>query len=67
MTDTETKTLPLAADFPGADFPRATREDWRKLVDTALKGAPFERLFSETYDGLTIAPLYDRAASATIA
>jgi methylmalonyl-CoA mutase len=59
MMDTETKTLPLAADFPPA-----TREDWRKLVDTALKGAPFERLFSKTYDGLTIAPLYERAVSA---
>ena len=60
MMDTETKALPLAADFPPA-----TREDWRKLVDTALKGAPFERLFTKTYDGLTIAPIYDRAAAAT--
>jgi methylmalonyl-CoA mutase len=60
MTNTETQTLPLAADFPPA-----TGEDWRRLVDTALKGAPFERLFSKTYDGLTIAPLYERAASAS--
>ncbi len=59
MMDTETKTLPIAADFPAA-----TREDWRKLVDTALKDAPFEQLFSKTYDGLTIAPLYERAAAA---
>ena len=59
MMDTETKTPPLAADFPPA-----TREEWRKLVDTALKGAPFERLFSTTYDGPTIAPLYERAATA---
>jgi len=47
-----------------ADFPAATREDWRKLVDAVLKGAPFERLESKTADGLTIAPLYPRAADA---
>jgi methylmalonyl-CoA mutase len=56
MTEPE-PPLSLAADFPAA-----TREQWRKLVDAVLKGAPFERLESETYDGLTIAPLYQRAA-----
>ncbi len=40
-----------------ADFPAATREAWRKLVDGVLKGAPFERLGSTTYDGLRIEPL----------
>lgn len=55
MTDTE-EAHPLAAGFPAA-----TREDWRKLVDAVLKGAPFERLESQTADGLTIAPLYPRA------
>ncbi|MGB7035699.1 MAG: methylmalonyl-CoA mutase family protein, partial [Xanthobacteraceae bacterium] len=46
------------------DFPQATPEDWRKLVDTVLKGAPFSRLESRTYDGLTVEPLYQRAAAA---
>jgi methylmalonyl-CoA mutase len=42
-----------------ADFPPARREEWLKLVDGVLKGAPFEkRLVSKTYDGLTIEPLY---------
>lgn len=42
-----------------ADFPPAQREEWLKLVDGVLKGAPFEkRLVSKTYDGLTIEPLY---------
>ena len=50
MTDPE--TLPFAADFAAA-----TREDWRKLVDAVLKGAPFERLVKTTYDGLRIEPL----------
>ncbi|MGE0034257.1 MAG: methylmalonyl-CoA mutase family protein [Xanthobacteraceae bacterium] len=52
--------LPLAAEFPPA-----TQEQWRKLVDGVLKGAPFEkRLVSRTYDGLAISPLYARAADA---
>ena len=57
MTDPE--TLPLAADFSPA-----TREEWRKLVDTVLKGAPFERLESTTYDGLSIEPLAARRSDA---
>ena len=53
MTD-----LPLASEFPPA-----TREQWLKLVDGVLKGAPFDRkLVSRTYDGLKIEPLYDRSA-----
>jgi methylmalonyl-CoA mutase len=50
----------------GGDFPPATREEWRKLVDAVLKGAPFERLRSRTHDSLTIEPLYarDRRAQA---
>jgi methylmalonyl-CoA mutase len=55
MTDPETLS------FAG-DFPPATREDWRKLVDAVLKGEPFERLRSKTYDSFSIEPLYDRAA-----
>ncbi len=52
--------LPLAAEFPPA-----TQGQWRKLVEGALKGAPFDRrLVSRTYDGLTIEPLYARAAAA---
>jgi len=51
-----TDDLPLAADFP-----KATVEDWRKLVDGVLKGAPFEKLVGKTYDGIKIDPLYPRA------
>ena len=47
-----------------ADFPASTHEEWRRLADSALKGAPFQRLESKTYDSLTIEPLYDRAAAA---
>jgi methylmalonyl-CoA mutase len=58
MSDTE--DLAFAAEFPAA-----TREQWLKLVDGVLKGAPFDkRLLARTYDGLTIQPLYPRDAAA---
>src|SRR5215475_6426879 len=48
-----------------SEFPPANREQWLKLVDGVLKGAPFDRkLVARTYDGLSIAPLYPRAAGA---
>jgi methylmalonyl-CoA mutase len=46
-----------------ADFPPTTREEWRKLVDAVLKGAPFDRLVSRTYDGLSIEPLAARRSN----
>ncbi|MBX9777903.1 MAG: methylmalonyl-CoA mutase subunit beta [Xanthobacteraceae bacterium] len=60
MTDAS-DDLPLAAGFPAA-----THAQWRKLVDGVLKGAPFEKLQSRTADGLTIEPLYPRAADAEL-
>ncbi|MPZ39069.1 MAG: methylmalonyl-CoA mutase [Rhizobiales bacterium] len=48
----------------GTEFPPATQERWRKLVDDVLKGAPFETLQSKSADGLTIEPLYSRAPDA---
>src|SRR4030081_1326458 len=47
-----------------ADFAPATYDDWRKLVDGVLKGAPFEKLVGKTYDGLKIDPIYPRARGA---
>jgi methylmalonyl-CoA mutase len=47
-----------------ADFAPATYEDWRKLVDVALKGVPFEKLVGKTYDALKIEPIYPRARGA---
>ncbi len=54
-----TDDLPLAADFAPATY-----DDWRKLVDGVLKGAPFEKLVGQTYDGLKIEPIYARAKGA---
>src|ERR1700750_1928405 len=55
-----TDDLRLAADFAPASY-----DDWRKLVDGVLKGAPFERLVGKTYNGLKIEPIYPRARGAT--
>jgi methylmalonyl-CoA mutase len=57
---TATDDLRLAADFAPATY-----DDWRKLVDGVLKGAPFEKLVGKTYDGLKIEPIYPRARGAT--
>src|ERR1700757_1856244 len=54
-----TDDLPLAADFASATY-----DDWRKLVDGVLKGAPFEKLAGKTYDNLRIEPIYSRAQNA---
>jgi methylmalonyl-CoA mutase len=56
---TTTDELRLAADFAPASY-----EDWRKLVDGVLKGAPFEKLVGKTSDGLKIDPIYPRAQGA---
>jgi len=47
-----------------ADFAPATYDDWRKLVDGVLKGAPFEKLVGKTSDGLKIEPIYQRGRDA---
>ena len=56
---TTTDDLRLAADFAPATY-----DDWRKLVDGVLKGAPFEKLVGKTYDGIRIDPIYPRAKGA---
>jgi methylmalonyl-CoA mutase len=59
LMTTTTDELRLAADFAPASY-----DDWRKLVDGVLKGAPFEKLVGKTSDGLKIEPIYRRAQGA---
>ena len=56
----------ISDDFRlAAEFPPSTRDDWRRLVEAALKGASFDKkLVGQTYDGLRTEPLYARAAGA---
>src|ERR1700733_7575630 len=56
-----TDDLRLAADFAPASY-----DDWRKLVDGVLKGAPFEKLTAKTADGLRIEPIYERSRDAVL-
>jgi len=54
-----------ATDLTFPEFPKASQEQWLALVSGAIKGAPFEkRLVSKSYDGIAIAPLYERASGA---
>jgi methylmalonyl-CoA mutase len=61
MTSVTDDELRLAADFAPAGY-----DDWRKLVDGALKGAPFEKLTAKTADGLRIEPIYRRRSDAAL-
>ena len=46
-----------------ADFPAATADAWRALVEKTLKDAPFESLRRPTPEGLPVEPLYDAAGA----
>lgn len=60
MTSGPLSTAPLTSPFA------AVGEDkWRALATAALKGKPFEKLHSESYDGVKIAPLYARREKAS--
>jgi methylmalonyl-CoA mutase len=49
-------TNPLLADFPPAGY-----GDWHRLVESELKGAPFDkRMFTPTYEDITLKPIYRR-------
>ncbi|MFF5205939.1 methylmalonyl-CoA mutase family protein [Streptosporangium sp. NPDC000396] len=58
-------TVPPEKLRSAADFPATTRERWRELALGVLRksgvetGSPEEALASVTYDGVTVAPLYD--------
>ncbi|MBX9683694.1 MAG: methylmalonyl-CoA mutase, partial [Hyphomicrobium sp.] len=57
---TPTATTDVSALASG--FPAAKLEQWRGMVDKALKGADFDkRLLTKSADGVVIRPLYTRA------
>lgn len=61
MTDTDSTSLALAADFPAAD-----RDAWRALVEKALKGVPYEKaLVTELAEGIRTQPIYSREDALT--
>lgn len=40
------------------DFPKASYDEWKEAATKALKGKPFESLFTKTTEGITLEPLY---------
>lgn len=59
-----TKPTPISL---AADFPAATHDAWLELVETTLKGAPFDkRLVHQTTEGLRVEPLYVAADTAAV-
>ncbi len=59
---TQTTESPLLSEFPPVNY-----DDWRKLVETELKGAPFDkRMFTATHEGITLKPIYRRQDIATL-
>lgn len=40
------------------EFPKPTYQDWKEQAIKALKGKPFESLFTNTLEGITLQPLY---------
>jgi methylmalonyl-CoA mutase len=53
-------STPTAANLL-AEFPPFSYDDWRKVVEAELKGAPFEKwMFTSTYEGVTLKPIYRR-------
>src|SRR5580658_6951155 len=54
LTETKPGTDRLVAEFPPVGY-----GDWHRLVETELKGAPFEkRMFTTGYEGITVKPIY---------
>jgi methylmalonyl-CoA mutase len=41
-------------------FPIPSFEEWKQEVEKSLKGKPFEKLYSTTYENITIKPIYTR-------
>ncbi|WP_394615511.1 methylmalonyl-CoA mutase family protein [Lentzea sp. JNUCC 0626] len=52
--------LALPAEFRPNEFPAASQEQWRELVDAVLRktGASYDSLVTRTYDGIELQPLY---------
>ena len=59
MTAPATDDIAALPEALSGDFPPASLEKWRQLIDKALKGADFDtRLVARTADGIRIEPLF---------
>lgn len=42
------------------DFPKPTYEEWKAAVEKSLKGAPFSKLLTRTYEEIVLEPMYQQ-------
>jgi len=54
----EDNLTPQALDY--SEFEPPTFEAWREATVASLKGRPFEKLITQTYEGISLSPLYRR-------
>lgn len=45
----------------GKEFTPPTFEEWKSKVEADLKGAPFQKLFTKTYEGIELKPVYTKS------
>ncbi|MFL0507364.1 methylmalonyl-CoA mutase family protein [Ureibacillus sp. 179-F W5.1 NHS] len=48
----------MSIQMKNIDFPTVRYEEWKEQAVKALKGKPFETLFTKTIEGVTLQPLY---------
>ena len=48
----------MSMNMKEIEFPTASYEQWKEEAVKALKGKPFESLFTKTIEGVTLEPLY---------
>ncbi len=48
----------MSINMKDIEFPAASYEQWKEQATAALKGKPFESLFTKTIEGITLEPLY---------
>ena len=58
----ETKKTQLAEKIElGKEFTPPTFDEWKTKVEADLKGAPFQKLFTKTYEGIELKPIYTKS------
>jgi len=63
MDDTQHDLPPLDFD----EFPAPSYDEWQRAAVASLKGRPFDKLITSTYEGIDLQPLYRREDTADIA
>ncbi|MDN4493385.1 methylmalonyl-CoA mutase family protein [Ureibacillus aquaedulcis] len=48
----------MSIQMKNIQFPSASYDEWKEQAIKALKGKPFQSLFTETIEGVTLEPLY---------